>query len=79
MTKPTKLQLDSARGAYQGARCGDASNREVTDRFRELRELEEKEVYEDVLRCPSHGHVISNGMFDSPCPACEQAQEECPD
>lgn len=26
--------------------------------------------------CPHHGHVISNGVFDAPCPGCESDAEE---
>ena len=30
-------------------------------------------------RCPHHGEVISNGVFDAPCGGCEAGEEQEPE
>lgn len=45
-------------------------------------EEHERDMYQpgsDYVRCPYHGEVISNGMFDGVCGGCEAAMEPEPE
>lgn len=40
------------------------------------REAMQDEVYDCYERCPTHGEIISNGMFDGVCGKCEAEAED---